>query len=146
MKKALYILFLIALAMPIVSHSQSIEKKLIGTWLMDDKRSFSNLSQETIAHFDTIPDSQVAEMKNYYIGRKVTFNSDGSFLQELSDGRRIGGNWSFDPDTNAVTITHPQGGKFQQTVRLTGTKRLLLVPVLSGNVKMFINQWYFTKL
>jgi len=144
MKTLLYTLAACLLALA-AAGQQNTENQLIGTWLFDDAASFANLDAEARARFDTIPQQQAAAMKQLYVGRKVTFNRDGSYLQELADGRTAEGNWTYDSSLGAVEITHPQGGVFRQKVERISRDSLVLVPIVEGRAYMLVDRWYFTK-
>lgn len=144
-KLSIYKILIALCFLPLTTNAQTVESQLIGQWQFDDATSFNELSEATQAHFDTIPASDVATMKGLYIGRMLTFNQDGTYVQELSDGRSVTARWTYNTEQNQVVITHPQGGQIKQTVAQIGGGTLLLIPVMEGMANMYIDRWYFTK-
>lgn len=145
MKISIKIIVLVVFVLPLTIQAQTIEEQLTGSWTFDDQTAFSELSAATQAHFDSIPTAQVMAMKVLYIGRTVNFNADGSFVQQLADGRSVTAQWAYDATLNAVVITHANGGVFKQKVEQLNTTSLLLLPIVDEQVTMYIDRWHFVK-
>lgn len=117
---------------------------LIGTWEFDYGPSLSKMETSTKTRLDGLP-QQKSSVEAAYRGRKVIFDSDGSYVQLLADGRSATGIWSLG-DNNMVLITDPRGNSYPQRITMLTDSHLVLEPIVEGQTKSLFPEWHFNKL
>lgn len=117
---------------------------LIGTWEFDYTSSVTKIERTSKARLDSVP-QQKSTFEAAYRGRKIFFGDDGSFAQQLADGRRSTGTWAAD-NNNGLVIVDPSGNKYPLNIQTLNKTHLVLKPIVSGEAKPVLPEWYFKKL
>ncbi len=124
---------------------QSVEEKLIGTWVLDYDTSISKMKLNMKAHFDTIPQLQRRQIVSVYRGRQVTYMPNGHYEQVLADGRKSIGTWALSSNKNTIEITDPRNKVHAQVIkRLNNTLLIITIGSRAGS-KALISELYFIK-
>ena len=104
--------------LPLTSKAQNIsQEQLTGTWVFNYDASFAKIEAKVKARYDSMLELNKARIVSAYKGRKISFNTDGSYLQTLSDGRKATGTWILNTDTKTIEITDPKGRVHSQKIK-----------------------------
>lgn len=117
---------------------------LIGAWEFDYGPSFARMETSTKTRLDSLP-QQKFNMESVYRGRKILFGADGSYVQQLADGRRSTGTWVLD-GTNNIVVTDPNGNKYPQRIKALTKTHLVIEPIVSGESRPVLPEWHYKKL
>lgn len=126
------------------SQNNSNESILIGEWVFEFDKSFSEVEKSSRTYLDSIPNNELQIIHSNYQGRKIIFESDGDFIQSLSDGREVSGKWLLNSKTNMIVIKLPNGAIYYQQLKILDKGSILLTPDKGSNI--IINKWYYTKI
>lgn len=126
------------------SQNNSNESILIGEWVFEFDKSFSEVEKSSRTYLDSIPNNELQIIHSNYQGRKIIFESDGDFIQSLSDGRKVSGKWLLNSMTKMIEIKLPNGAIYYQQLKILDKGSILLTPDKGSNI--IINKWYYTKI
>ena len=145
MQKIYLIVLVLFLGFTAKVSSQETSTLLTGTWTFDYQESVQQMDAASKMHLDSVSSVRRARIEQSYIGRLITFNTDGSYLQTLSNGHTANGTWTLSEDSQYVIITDPNGNQYTQQIQSISATQLILKPILESNVRMIIPQWSFVK-
>ena len=145
MKRIYLILFILFLGLSTTVSSQETAMLLTGTWTFDYQESLQIMDTASKMHLDSVSPIRKQRIESSYIGRQVTFNTDGSYSQILSDGHIANGTWALSADNQYVSIADSNGNSYTQKIEVLSATQLVLKPVLSANTRMLISIWSFVK-
>ncbi|NAS12674.1 lipocalin/fatty acid-binding family protein [Poritiphilus flavus] len=143
--KALFLVFISVVLTPSLElQAQNNQTStFIGTWTFDHKVSLNKIKAQLQQHLDSLPQLK-QQLLDAYVGRKMSFGPNGEFVQSLADGRSVTGSWNLDPN-NVLVLTDSSGSSIKQQFSFNGTNRLVLIPVISGDIQAMIPEWHFIK-
>jgi Lipocalin-like domain len=147
MKTIIYSLLLVAFLAPFSGNAQQAEKeKLLGSWVFDYNASFEKMEPTVKAELDTISQERRSRIENVYRGRKITITSDGSYLQQLSNGHQFKGTWVLNSKNQTLEITDTAGRTQEQKITELTSTTLILKPKGISHGQMIVKELHFTKL
>lgn len=140
------VLLVAILGLPGTMSSQTLQEQLTGSWTFDFQASLNSTSQRSKTHYNAMDPSRKTRVSNIYNNRKLTFNSDGTCIQELADGRTSQVTWNLTTD-NKLRITAPNGRSILFMIRALDASALLLeqVNTMGGNTNILFTNWHLTK-
>ena len=123
--------------------SQGSPHSIEGSWTFNDTASFPKMNLEVKQHLDSLPQLKTQVLANY-VGRVLTFNSDGTYMQVMTNGNSVNGTWSITPE-DMLLIDDGNGNVLQQRIITINPSVLILAhPVLGDSLPLF-KQTHFTK-
>lgn len=133
----------------LVFHCYSIsaqvqQEQLIGTWVFDYSKSIDKIDEQAQKDYALMPDVIKNQFEQSYRGRKLIFNTNGSFIQQTIDGKQILGSWKLDNNQN-ISVTSPQGGTIVFKIVVLSDVILVLQLQKKGNQQIILSQWYLNK-
>lgn len=147
MKSQFYIIIvlLVMLSLPQMLSAQTLGEQLLGTWTFDYQASLNDRTQSSVAHMNTMDTARKNKITATYSNRKVTFNTDGSFFQQLADGRTTMATWAVD-NANLV-VTAPNGRTLQFQIKAIQPNRLTLgqINTSGSTMNILFTNWHLTK-
>ena len=147
MKTIIYSLLLVALLAPLSGKAQQAEKeKLISSWVFDHNAYFEKMEPSVKAELDTISQERRSRIENVYRGRKITINSDGSYLQQLSNGHQFKSTWVLNSKNQTLEITDTAGRTQEQKIKELTQTSLTLIPKGISRGQMIVKELHFSKL
>lgn len=148
--KTIYIALVICLIMiplNVTSQEKTIQKEIIGTWVMDYNESKQKMNISSRSHLDSIKKGQRDRIQNSYTDRKDTYSADGNYYRLLADGRDVSGSWQLINKDSQIEITGPDGeSKLYLQIESLKDNKMMLRPVVDDDKKMTIPVWYYTKV
>lgn len=148
--KTIYIALVICLIMiplNVTSQEKTIQKEIIGTWVMDYNESKQKMNISSRSHLDSIKKGQRDRIQNSYTDRKDTYSADGSYYRLLADGRHVSGSWQLINKDSQIEITGPDGeSKLYLQIESLKDNKMMLRPVVDDDTKLTIPVWYYTKV
>jgi len=133
----------------LVFHCYSISaqvrpEQLIGTWVFDYSKSIDKIDEQAQKDYALMPEVIKSQFEQSYRGRKLIFNTNGSFIQQTIDGKQIVGSWKLDNNQN-ISVTSPQGGTIAFKLVVLSDAILVLQLQKKGNQQIILSQWYLNK-
>lgn len=125
--------------------AQIKREQLIGTWIFDYTVSISKMEEKAKMHYDKMQEISKNRFEKSFKGRKLNFNSDGSFLQNTSDGNSISGLWTLGRDNQSIIMTNQQGNILELKIINISASLLILIPVNTAKEQGMLLEWYFIK-
>ncbi|GAA3630769.1 hypothetical protein GCM10022397_15610 [Flavivirga jejuensis] len=136
---------LVLLSIPQTLSGQTIQEELIGTWTFDYQASLNSMAQKSKTHFNEMNTVRKSKLSSTYKNRKITFNTDGSYVQVLSDGRTTNANWATNTNNN-LAITNPNGKTVLFKIKKLETNSLILSQInTTGSMNILFTNWHLTK-
>lgn len=147
--KPLYKLFIIAiiLSLPQLNMGQNPDNSTLlqGQWQLDYNTTIANISTESQSILNRFDQAQLLSLENAFKERQLTFQANGDYLRQLTDGSQLSGTWSFNSDETAILIQDPGNVTHtQQLIVLTATQLVISLPN-QANSKPLIKDLYFIK-
>ena len=139
------LVLLLSFSLSSIGYAQSTSEKLIGSWTFNYDDSFKKMKNEAKTHYDKMDTTRKERLENIYKGRVITFNNDGSYTQQLPNGRKMEGKWELNPKNTQIIITNSSGKELRQNIKTLTVTQLILKPEDIGRGKMLLSEWYFTK-
>ncbi|GAA3626415.1 lipocalin family protein [Flavivirga jejuensis] len=127
--------------------AQTIQEQLIGTWTFDYQASLGSMTQKSKDHYNKMDASRQSKLSTTYKDRKITFNSDDSYVQVLSDGRTTNANWTINSKNN-LEFKLPNGRTIPFKIVTLQNNTLILSQIKSnaqGSLKILFTNWHLTK-
>ncbi len=123
----------------------SIDPNLLtGTWMFDYDESKTKMDAKTKEHLQTMKPERKTKFEASYKNRKLTFNTDGTFMQQLANGKEVLGAWSL--NNNKVVLTTTKGSSRALKIKTLTASLLILKYENKGKSKMMMSEWNFTKI
>ncbi len=123
--------------------SQGSPHTIEGSWTFNDTASFPKMNLEVKQHLDSLPQFKSQVLANY-VGRIMTFNSDGTYVQAMTNGNSVNGTWSITPE-NMLLINDGSGNVLQQRILTINPSVLILAHPVLGDSRPLFKQTHFTK-
>lgn len=126
--------------------AQIKNKQLVGNWVFDYEKSFSNMDSNAKKALTRITGMQ-SKLESSYRNRKITFYDNGNYILHIPNGKKVEGNWNMNNEkaNNVIIKTKKQQQQNLNIINNTPTE-LVLMPENSGNAKPFFSIWYFKKI
>ncbi len=144
--------FIPALFILVLSHSpilaqnaNKIEKFLIGTWQLDYDQSISQIDRSSKGFYDTLKQERKSMIRNSFSQRKMEFQSDGTYVLVVRDGREVTGTWKLQNDEESLHIIL-DGNLIEQ--RIEKINQSFMVLNVGGNqtANRLFRRWYLNKI
>lgn len=138
---------LIFFTLPFNCLSQSIyEEKIIGDWIFDFEISLSHMSEDAKNHYKNLNPNHQAKIQEAYQNRKLRFEKEGKFSQELGNGNQVEGSWRL-VKNNSIEISTPEGRILNFKVVELNEHNLILMPIKSDEkaANMLFSEWHLIK-
>ncbi|AUP77429.1 hypothetical protein C1H87_01315 [Flavivirga eckloniae] len=101
------------------------------------------MSTNSKRNFDAMNPENKTRFKTIYRGRKLTFKTNGTFLQELSNGKNTLGIWSL--ENNNLVLKPEKGSVWIFKIYKLSDTRLILKLENKGSNITIMPKWIFTK-
>jgi len=148
MKKANYLLLvLVFIAIPTHVLSQNISKEtIIGNWVFNYEASMDLMNNKAKEYYGIIDTSKKEEIIGAFKNRKITFNEDGSFSQQLFNGKISEGKWVLG-NGNTIDISNESGYVISFRVKNHDGSKLIIIPQKADgkNANMLFTEWYLNR-
>lgn len=138
-----FVLFFIILSTNLVQSQETNANKIAGSWVFDAEASFSSMNKKASAFMDKNPQLKL-QVQSAYIGKKITFLSNGVYSQTLSDGKKSSGEWNL--NGAIIFITALDGTVFTYNFELSDASLLLTPTQEQGKSVSIVPNQYFTKI
>lgn len=125
--------------------AQIQREKLIGTWVFDYTVSVSKMEEKAKKHYDKMQEVSKNRFEKSFKERKMSFNSDGVFLQQTADGISISGTWMLSSNHQNIIMTNQQGNILELTIKKLSASLLVLKPVNIVKGQVMLSEWYFIR-
>lgn len=138
-------LFLLVI-IPSTSRGQNFNTdQIIGEWIFDYDESLALMDPSAQQYFAQLDANNLAKVQEAYQNRKLSFEEGGIFIQEMTNGHSIKGNWSL--ENGFLSISNSSGNTILFKVKRLN-EALLLIPRKSTNdrASMIFSQWYLNKI
>ncbi|WP_190808400.1 hypothetical protein [Flagellimonas sp. S3867] len=103
---------------------------LVGTWTFSDAPSIAKMPPDIQLDLTTSSDLQ-SHVANFYTGRQLLFEANGTFSIVLITGQRFDGQWSLQGST--LTIVGNDGSVTSHQVGAVDSTTLLLLAEVGSN-------------
>lgn len=123
--------------------SQTQPHPIVGSWTFNETASFPKMNIEVKQHLDSLPQLKTQVLSNY-VGRVMTFNTNGTYQQFMTNGSSLSGTWSIDP-SNLLVIDYGNGNVLQQQIVTLNPATLILAHPVLGDTRPLFRQIHFTK-
>ncbi|GAA3614599.1 lipocalin family protein [Flavivirga amylovorans] len=117
---------------------------LTGTWIFNYESSKAKVDIKTKERIDNLKVDDKTKFEEAYKNRKLTFNADGTFTQQLSNEKSISGTWVL--NNKDVVLTMLQGNTKAFKIKKLSATSLVLKHENKGKSKMMLAEWNFTKI
>lgn len=144
LSKYYFLLFTMFFVTTVIS-AQTTQEQLIGTWVFNYDASFAKIDSNAKTHLDKMDISRKERLENAYKGRTITFGADGSYLQQLADGRKVFGTWVLSGNGKDILVKNPEGKELNLKIKTLNSTSLILNPNDLGKGKSMLSDWHFSK-
>lgn len=148
MKTSHYILILlfVVFSMPQRAISQTDHEQIIGTWVFDYETSLEQMSEASKSHFAKIDSIRQGRISQVYKSRKITFNSDGTYIQVFADGKSSTAIWAISGG-NSLEISTSYNNSIAFSIKEITSNKLVLsqVNTKGGMLNVLFTHWCLNK-
>lgn len=146
MKPQYYILGLFLLLSNHLVWAQSLDEQIIGTWIFDYESSVSMMDDRAKAYYDKIPNARRDRIIGSHKGRKVTFRPDGTYDQEMSNGKHNTANWRLSTE-GRLELTTKRGIVTSFKIKELEADKLVLEKenTKGGATRVLFAYWYLKR-
>ncbi|WP_394974038.1 hypothetical protein [uncultured Croceitalea sp.] len=138
----LFVLFILLNSNLVVAQQTNAEK-IVGSWVFEAEASFSSMNKKASDFMNKNPQLKL-QIQSAYIGKTITFLSNGNYSQTLGDGAKSSGQWKLNGST--VLIAAPDGAVFSYNFNLSNTNLLLTAVHEQGKSVSIVPNQYFIKI
>lgn len=125
--------------------AQTKREQLVGTWVFDYEVSIAKMDDKAKKYYDIMQEVSKSRFEKSFKDRKLSFNADGSFLQQTADGRSIIGTWVLSSDHQNIIMTNQQGSILDLKIKTLSASLLVLKPKNNGKGQKMLSEWDFIK-
>jgi hypothetical protein len=124
---------------------KSAAQLMLGTWSFDLTTSMGKMTTESKTFHAKMDANRQSRLTRAYEGRSYTFNENGTFVQQLGDGRQFAGKWSLVDNEQVLQLISPQGAVSLKQIGHLSTNKMVLLPPNVGKMKSMFAEWHLTK-
>ena len=125
--------------------SQNNQTELVGTWIFDYEASITKMESKAKALFGKMKETQKNHLESLYIGRVMSFTTDGNFSQQISESKTTTGTWTLNKNNKKLELSNAKGKKLTLKISMLNTTSLVLKLIETGNRRALISEWHFKK-
>jgi len=133
-------LFLFFLSVTYLHSQERNTSNIVGSWIFDAKSSFDIIDQQTADFMSKNPQFRT-QIQAAYVGKTITFFSNGAYTQVLGDRVSSSGKWTI--EKNALQMVSSNGAIITYAFTISGSGLVLTIPDKSS--KSVVPYQYFTK-
>ena len=143
--KPYYILFIsiILFSFSVDVWSQNTQEQITGTWVLNYEDSVSHMKADAKVRYRKMKLESKNRLEKAYKDRTLTFNIDGDFIQQSSNGRRITGTWSL--NNGSIVLTNTQGKTQSLFIKELTALSMVLNLKARGTSKPIFSELYYIK-
>ena len=141
--KTIMLLALFTMALQ-YSHAQSTDtSSIIATWTFDYETALQSMDQKAKTHYEKMDTNRRTRLEKLYKNRKLTFLEDGTYVQEIADGRRRTGTWNV--KGKSLVLTDADDFDYDYNIVELSDARVSIKPIVTGKAQPLLTTLHFTK-
>lgn len=123
----------------------NVQPEFIGDWIFDYENSLELMDEAAKLHYAKMDVISQANVEQAYQNRILIFNSDGNFIQVLSNGLNTEAKWTFDNERNII-IRSSSGQIISFNILEISANHMILAPQNDNSkANMLFSRWSLIK-
>ena len=141
--KTIMLLALFTMALQ-YSYAQTRDKSpLIATWTFDYETALRSMDENAKTHYSKMDTSRRTRLEELYRNRKLTFLEDGTYVQEIADGRKREGTWKV--KDRSLVLTDADNFDYDYSIVELSDSRISIKLIITGKAQPLLTTLHFTK-
>jgi len=116
---------------------------IIATWTFDYETALRSMDEDAKTHYAKMDTNRRTRLEELYKNRKLTFLEDGTYVQEIADGRKREGTWKV--RGKLLVLTDADDFDYDYSIVELSDSRVSIKLIITGKAQPLLTTLHFTK-